>query len=76
VVHGVTGLHVPPKDPTGLADALGRLLENPGWRAELGRAGRRRAEDRYSWGRVADGTLAVYQSVQRRSAKTRRAGLS
>jgi glycosyltransferase involved in cell wall biosynthesis len=42
VVDGVTGLFVPPGDPGTLAAALGRLLEDPGLRSRLGRAGRQR----------------------------------
>ena len=42
VDHG-TGLHVPPRDPEAIADALAGLLANPELRAELGSAGQARA---------------------------------
>jgi glycosyltransferase involved in cell wall biosynthesis len=38
---GETGLLVPPRDPAALADALLRVLADPGWARGLGRAGRR-----------------------------------
>lgn len=37
---GETGLVVPPNDPSALAAALGRLLDDPQLRARLGQAGR------------------------------------
>ncbi|HJW00089.1 MAG TPA: glycosyltransferase [Arthrobacter sp.] len=58
--HG-TGLHVPPRDPEAIADALAVLLGNPGLRAEMGAAGQARARTRYSWDRVAAETEKAYQ---------------
>lgn len=48
VVDGITGLVVPERDPQSLADALARLLDDPGLGARLGRAGRRHVIERYS----------------------------
>ncbi len=47
VVHGETGLLVPPGDPGALAEALGALLANPEMAVAFGRAGRARAEARF-----------------------------
>lgn len=44
VVHGETGLLVPPEEPAALADALGTLLANRGMAEAFGRAGRARVE--------------------------------
>jgi D-inositol-3-phosphate glycosyltransferase len=60
VVDGVTGLHVPARDPDRLAAAVATLLADPGRRAVLGRAGARRARRRYGWDRIARSTLEVY----------------
>jgi D-inositol-3-phosphate glycosyltransferase len=60
VVDGVTGLHVPARDPDQLAVALAALLADPDRRAVLGRAGARRARRRYGWDRIARSTLKVY----------------
>lgn len=40
IQHHRNGLLVPPQDPDSLAQALARLLDNPGLRQTLGRAGR------------------------------------
>jgi D-inositol-3-phosphate glycosyltransferase len=63
VVHGVTGVHVPPRRPDRIAEALRELLDDPARRAALGRAGSRRARARYGWERVADAALAIYAEV-------------
>ena len=47
VVHGETGLLVPPGDTKALAEALGRLIEDPKLRLHYGRAGRERIEQRF-----------------------------
>jgi glycosyltransferase involved in cell wall biosynthesis len=63
VVHGVTGLHVPPRDPPALAAAVAELLEDPARAAALGAAGARRAAERFAWERVAAASEAVYREV-------------
>jgi D-inositol-3-phosphate glycosyltransferase len=68
VVDGVTGLHVPPRRPDRVADAVRRLLDEPSLRATLGETGVERARGRYSWDRIAEGTLRAYENVLRRHA--------
>ena len=68
VVDGVTGLHVPPRDPDAIAAAIEQLLDHPQEALALGRAGRRRVRTLYSWDRVASETARVYTDVVRRSA--------
>jgi glycosyltransferase involved in cell wall biosynthesis len=63
VVDGVTGVHVPPRRPALLADAVTGLLADPGRRAALGAAGARRARRRYGWDRLAGSTLEVYAGL-------------
>ncbi len=74
VVHGVTGLHVPPRDPDALAAAVAELLDDPARRAEFGAAGVRRAARRFDWGRVAAATHEVYAELatRRRTGRFRR----
>jgi glycosyltransferase involved in cell wall biosynthesis/phosphoheptose isomerase len=72
VVDGVTGVHVPPRDPERLAAVLRRLLADPQRRAAYGREGVQRAQRLYDWGRVATATLDVYaRQVRRREVATR-----
>jgi colanic acid/amylovoran biosynthesis glycosyltransferase len=47
VVDGTTGLLVRPEDPTALADALARLLDDSGLRERMGRQGRLRVEEMF-----------------------------
>jgi len=60
VVDGVTGVHVPPRDPEALAVVLRDLLADPDRRTAMGRAGLQRVTERYSWRQVAADTEAVY----------------
>ena len=63
VVHGVTGLHVPPRDPPALAVALSGLLADPERRRELGRAGRDRVRRLYDFDRIAAATHEIYAGL-------------
>ena len=65
VMDGVTGLHVPPRDPDRLADALASLLDHPEACAQYGRAGAERARKLYDWRRIAATTLDVYDRLAR-----------
>jgi UDP-glucose:(heptosyl)LPS alpha-1,3-glucosyltransferase len=51
-----------PDDVDGLAGHLGRLATDHDWRAQLG-CGARATAERFTWDRVVDQTLAVYQRV-------------
>jgi glycosyltransferase involved in cell wall biosynthesis len=64
VVHDETGVHVPPRRPDRIAEAVAGLLADPARRGALGAAGVRRARRRYTWDRVAAGTLAAYAACQ------------
>jgi D-inositol-3-phosphate glycosyltransferase len=66
VVDGVTGAHVPPRDPAALAEVIGALLHSPSRRAQLARAGLERVRSCYSWERVAADTADIYQRTLRR----------
>jgi D-inositol-3-phosphate glycosyltransferase len=63
VVDGVTGVHVPPRQPGLVAEAVAGLLADPERRAALGAAGARRARRRYGWDRIARSTLEVYAGL-------------
>lgn len=60
VVHGMTGVHVPPRDPAALARAANALLGDATRRHEYGRNGAQRARLRYGFDRIARATRDVY----------------
>ena len=70
VVDGETGLLVDydEADPTGLeeglADAVNRLVADPGLAQRFGRAGRQRATTQFAWPAVAQATVDVYESLR------------
>ena len=63
VADGENGLLVPPDDPAALAGALNALLRDRARADAMGRAGRRRAVDEFSWDAVAAQTAALYAEV-------------
>ncbi len=63
VEDGKTGILVAPGRPEELAAALRRILENPGLGLAMGRAGRRRVEERFSWASIAERTEQVYRDA-------------
>jgi glycosyltransferase involved in cell wall biosynthesis len=54
---------VTPGDVGELVHALGALLDDPDRRERMGRAGRERALEHYSWRAVAEATAAAYQDA-------------
>ncbi len=63
VEHGVTGLVVDKEDPAALADAIVALLEDTATADRMGRAGRRRAAERFAWDRCVDAYDRLYQQT-------------
>lgn len=61
VLHGETGLLVPPKDVDATAAALDRLLSDEPMRQRMGVAGRERIENYFSRDRFIDRMLQTYE---------------
>ena len=53
---------VPPADPTALAEAIGRLIQDPELREQQGDAGRERVEERFSLEKVAGELIARFET--------------
>lgn len=69
VTHEREGLLVEAERPAALAGALLDLLERPERAAEMGRAGRKTVEERFTWDRIAADALAVYDDLHEREAR-------
>jgi glycosyltransferase involved in cell wall biosynthesis len=67
VVPGVTGELVQPRRPDLLAGALAPLLADPARRTAYGEAGRARVLERFTWDRVVDEHVRVYERLAARS---------
>lgn len=63
VVHGKTGLIVPPQDSDKLAEALSTLLSNSALRKAYGQAGRQRAESEFDERLVFDRLQTAYRDL-------------
>ena len=80
VVDGETGFLVPikqkddnlfePDDPEqfarDLASKINQLIADPKLRAKFGRAGRKRAEEKFSWSAIAAQTKSLYEKILER----------
>jgi glycosyltransferase involved in cell wall biosynthesis len=64
VVHGVTGLVVPVRSASALAQALLEVLGDEGLRRRLGEAGRARFLERFTADRMVEETLDVYRGTR------------
>jgi starch synthase len=69
VADGETGILVPydpadePGFDAGLAEAINTMVRDPDRAAAMGRAGRARAVDLFSWEAIAEQTVTVYMSL-------------
>ncbi len=63
VENGVTGLLVDPADPDQLAAAILRILDNQELGLSMGKAGRIRAVEHFSWNKIAADLLELYQGL-------------
>ncbi len=68
VVNGTTGIIIPPGRPALLAQRIRQLLARPMLLEAYGVAAVDRVRSRYSWGRIAGETLAIYDRVTAQAA--------
>ena len=69
VAEGRTGLLVPPGDHVRLAAALSALTADPARAAAMGRLGRQRAVEEFSWASIAAQTADLYAGLARPQAE-------
>jgi glycosyltransferase involved in cell wall biosynthesis len=67
VVHGQTGLIVPPRNPAALGQAVLSLVSDPAARERMGEAGRKRAYERFSIESCVDQYAVLYRSLTERN---------
>jgi glycosyltransferase involved in cell wall biosynthesis len=72
VVHGTTGLLVPPDDPPALAAAIESLLDDPARRQRMGEAGRARVLRNFTVAPMVAATADVYRAAASSALKRRR----
>lgn len=65
-----TGVLVPPGDPARLAAALDRICESQALRAAMGRSGRQRVSEHFSWDTSAAAAVALYRQILARGEGT------
>jgi glycosyltransferase involved in cell wall biosynthesis len=63
VKDGLNGRVVPMRDPVAIADSVSALLDDPERMRDMGKAGRRRAEDEFDWKLIARKTKEVYEDL-------------
>jgi len=71
VSDGETGILVKPTDVAGLISALKKLIDNPLLAGEMGKEGRERMKEKYSWEVVCKKIEDAYQEVIDRYSKYR-----
>jgi glycosyltransferase involved in cell wall biosynthesis len=68
---GRCGMLVPPENSEAMASAIDQLLDQPERRAAMGKAGRARVLEHFTWRRAAERTVDVYREViEQRAAQS------
>jgi glycosyltransferase involved in cell wall biosynthesis len=63
VTHGVNGLLLPARNPSALAEAIAKLLDDPALRGTMGASARAVYEDRFRLEGMVDRTGAIYDRL-------------
>ena len=67
---GADGFRVPPGDAVALAERLSQLLADPALAARMGAAGQRKAQDRFTWPKVAAAVEAAIEQLRAPAAES------
>jgi glycosyltransferase involved in cell wall biosynthesis len=65
VKHGEDGLLFEPNDKAGLIKAFNAIMESPDKARELATAGKLKARDQYSWDRITQTLVGIYEEAVR-----------
>ncbi len=68
VINEKTGLLAPAKDVDAFAVAIDRIVSNPEWQDSLGKAARKRVEEKFSWDGVATQLDDLYTQLIKQEA--------
>lgn len=60
------GFHIDPNNPSDIAWGINSTLENPEKRKWLGKNGRKRVLEDFTWDRIAEKTVEVYEQIIKR----------
>jgi glycosyltransferase involved in cell wall biosynthesis len=60
---GICGYHINPYDPGDIATYVTDILKRPELAAAMGKNGRRRVEEHFTWHTAAEKTMEVYQGL-------------
>lgn len=66
VEDGATGLLVPPREPTALAEKIGRILDDPDLRRRLGQTARAHIAEQHSLDAMGERLLGLYEKLSAR----------
>ena len=58
-----SGILVPPRDPAALAAGIRKILADPEGRTRMGKMGRQRVKELFTWEKVAERTVNVYREL-------------
>jgi len=60
------GYHIDPNNPSDIAWGVISALENPEKRKEFGKNGRKRVLAEFTWNKIAEKTIDLYETIAKR----------
>jgi phosphatidylinositol alpha-1,6-mannosyltransferase len=60
------GYHIDPSNPSDIAWGINSVLENDEKKKWLGKNGRKRVLNEFTWDKIAEKTLALYEQILKR----------
>ncbi|MCL5877888.1 MAG: glycosyltransferase family 4 protein [Candidatus Bathyarchaeota archaeon] len=60
------GYHIDPNNPSDIAWGVTNALESPEWQKTLGKNGRKRVLAEFTWNKIAEKTVKLYETIAKR----------